>query len=153
VEASDALRATRDPAVFDRLEAHFRFEWIFLDGRPEQRRARFLATRRDWRLVYWDDLALIYVRANSAQGRRLNADIYQQLEPSDALGSLERALEIARPLWAQAQQKVLREIGTKAWADAQRRLTHLLHVAVERRRLGHGRRRARSSPAVRSTSS
>lgn len=64
-----------------------------------------------------------------------------------------RALEIARPLWAQAQQKVLREIGTKAWADAQRRLTHLLHVAVEKRRLGHGRRRARSSPAVRSTSS
>jgi DNA-binding MarR family transcriptional regulator len=64
-----------------------------------------------------------------------------------------RALEIARPLWAQAQQKVLREIGTKAWADAQRRLTHLLHVAVEKRRLGHGRRRARPSHAVRSTSS
>jgi DNA-binding MarR family transcriptional regulator len=47
-----------------------------------------------------------------------------------------RALEVARPLWAQAQDKVLRELGTKAWADAQRRLTHLLHVAVETRREG-----------------
>jgi DNA-binding MarR family transcriptional regulator len=60
-----------------------------------------------------------------------------------------RALEIAQPLWAQAQQKVLREIGTKAWADAQRRLTHLLHIAVEKRRLGRGRRRARPSGALR----
>src|SRR4030095_2539673 len=41
-----------------------------------------------------------------------------------------RVLEIARPLWAQAQHKVLREVGTKAWADAEGRLTHLLHVAV-----------------------
>src|SRR5437016_3396788 len=45
-----------------------------------------------------------------------------------------RALEVARPLWAQAQDTVLREWGTKAWADAQCRLTHLLHVAVEKRR-------------------
>ena len=47
-----------------------------------------------------------------------------------------RALEVARPLWAQAQGKVLRELGTKAWADAQRRLTRLHHVAVEKRQLG-----------------
>jgi DNA-binding MarR family transcriptional regulator len=60
-----------------------------------------------------------------------------------------RALEIARPLWAHAQQKVLREMGTKAWADAQRRLTHLLHVAVEKRRLERGRRRAQPSGALR----
>src|SRR3989449_2947993 len=31
-----------------------------------------------------------------------------------------RALEVARPLWTQAQAKVLREVGTKSWADAQR---------------------------------
>src|SRR6266542_4603214 len=61
-----------------------------------------------------------------------------------------RALEIARPLWAHAQQKVLREMGTKAWSDAQRRLTRLLHVAVEKRRLGRGRRRAPPSGALRS---
>jgi DNA-binding MarR family transcriptional regulator len=52
-----------------------------------------------------------------------------------------RALRVARPLWAQAQDKVLRELGTKAWADAQRRLNHLLHVAVEKRRMGRERRR------------
>ncbi|PYM64680.1 MAG: MarR family transcriptional regulator [Candidatus Rokuibacteriota bacterium] len=50
-----------------------------------------------------------------------------------------RALEVARPLWARAQDKVLRELGTKAWADAQRRLTHLLHVAVQKRRPGRTR--------------
>ncbi len=45
-----------------------------------------------------------------------------------------RALGVARPLWARAQQRVLRQWGTKAWADSQRRLAHLLRVAVERRR-------------------
>jgi len=55
-----------------------------------------------------------------------------------------RALEVARPLWAQAQDKVLRKWGTKAWADARRRLTHLLDVAAEKRRLGRERSRRRS---------
>jgi len=50
-----------------------------------------------------------------------------------------RALEVARPLWAQAQNKVLRELGTKAWADAQRRLAHLLSVTVKRRGPNRGR--------------
>jgi len=54
-----------------------------------------------------------------------------------------RTLEVARPLWAQAQGKVLRELGTKTWADAQRRLTRLHHVAVKKRRRGReGRARA-----------
>ena len=50
-----------------------------------------------------------------------------------------RALDVARPLWAQAQGKVLRELGTKAWADAQRRLAHLLSVTVKRRGPNRGR--------------
>jgi DNA-binding MarR family transcriptional regulator len=53
----------------------------------------------------------------------------------------KRALGAARPLWAQAQGKVLRELGTTAWADAQRRLTRLHHVAVEKRQLGREGRR------------
>jgi len=63
-----------------------------------------------------------------------------------------RALGVARPLWAQAQDKVLRDLGTKAWADAQRRLTHLLYVAVKRRGPSRGRRRGqpRSAPRRRS---
>src|SRR5207244_10895093 len=65
-----------------------------------------------------------------------------------------RALEVARPLWAQAQAKVLREVGTKSWADAQRRLAYLFHVAVERqgprpgRRRGHLGREPRRRPAI-----
>lgn len=50
-----------------------------------------------------------------------------------------RALEVARPLWARAQAKILRDFGTNPWADAQRRLTKLLHVAVKKRRLGRER--------------
>ena len=56
-----------------------------------------------------------------------------------------RALAVARPLWARAQHTVLREVGTKAWADAQRRLTHVLDVAVEKRRLGRKRRHVQPS--------
>jgi DNA-binding MarR family transcriptional regulator len=59
-----------------------------------------------------------------------------------------RALEVARPLWAQAQNQVLGELGTKAWADARRRLAHLLDVAVDRRerRRGQPRERRRRGP-------
>src|SRR5712692_3764351 len=56
-----------------------------------------------------------------------------------------RALETARPLWARAQDKVLRELGTTAWADAQRRLAHLLRIAVRKRKLSRGRRRGQPS--------
>jgi DNA-binding MarR family transcriptional regulator len=45
-----------------------------------------------------------------------------------------RRLEVARPLWARAQQRVLRQWGTTAWADSQRRLAHLLGVAMQRPR-------------------
>ena len=55
-----------------------------------------------------------------------------------------KTLEVARPLWAPAQDTVLREWGTTAWADAQRRLAHLLHVAVRKRKPA---RRSRVSPA------
>lgn len=51
-----------------------------------------------------------------------------------------RTLATARPLWARAQQRVIGEWGAQAWADSQRRLAHLLHVAVERRRARRSRR-------------
>jgi DNA-binding MarR family transcriptional regulator len=55
-----------------------------------------------------------------------------------------RALEVARPLWAQAQGKVLRELGTKAWVDAQRQLTRLHHVALKKRQRGREGRRVQA---------
>src|SRR5712691_4026663 len=55
-----------------------------------------------------------------------------------------RALRVARPLWAQAQDRVLRGLGTKAWADARRRLGHLQEVAVTKR---GARGRVRQVPA------
>jgi DNA-binding MarR family transcriptional regulator len=60
-----------------------------------------------------------------------------------------RALETAWPLWARAQDKVLRELGTTAWADAQRRLAHLLRIAVKKRKLSKGRRRGQPSSVPR----
>jgi DNA-binding MarR family transcriptional regulator len=50
-----------------------------------------------------------------------------------------RALAAARPLWARAQHKVLGELGTTAWAGAQRRLAHLLRIAVRKRIRGQRR--------------
>ena len=55
-----------------------------------------------------------------------------------------RALQVARPLWAQAQDRVLRGLGTKAWADARRRLGHLQEVAITKR---GARERVRRVPA------
>lgn len=49
-------------------------------------------------------------------------------------------LRTARPLWSRAQELVLRELGSKGWADARRRLAHLRDVAVRTR----GARRART---------
>src|SRR5258705_10898467 len=60
-----------------------------------------------------------------------------------------RALEAARPLWARAQGKVLRELGTTAWADAQRRLAHLLPGAAKKRRRTRGPSPAPSKRAPR----
>jgi DNA-binding MarR family transcriptional regulator len=60
-----------------------------------------------------------------------------------------RALAAARPLWARAQDKVLREWGATAWADAQRRLAHLLRVAVKKRRPIRGQRRVQPGPVRR----
>ena len=57
-----------------------------------------------------------------------------------------RALEAARPLWGHAQDKVLRELGTKAWEDARRRLAQLLRVAVKRRGPSRGRSRVSAKP-------
>jgi len=57
-----------------------------------------------------------------------------------------RTLAAARPLWLRAQDRVLRELGPTAWADAQRRLARLHDVAVRKRRLTRARRR---SPAAR----
>ena len=60
-----------------------------------------------------------------------------------------RVLTVARPLWAQAQNKVLRELGTRAWADAERRLAHLLSVAAKKRRSIRDRSRAQQGRARR----
>ena len=62
-----------------------------------------------------------------------------------------RALEAARPLWARAQDRVLREWGTKAWADTQRRLAHLLRVA-DKKRPSRGRNRVQPRRARRGRS-
>jgi len=56
-------------------------------------------------------------------------------------------LAVARPLWSLAQDRVLRELGARGWADARRRLAHLLDVAVRTR--GSRRERARRARSAR----
>jgi DNA-binding MarR family transcriptional regulator len=60
-----------------------------------------------------------------------------------------RALGVARPLWARAQATVIRELGPAGWADARRRLTHLLDLAIEKREAVRRRRRRPRRPASR----
>lgn len=57
-------------------------------------------------------------------------------------------LRTARPLWSRAQRMVLRELGSRGWADARRRLAHLRDVAVRTRRSRRARGpRTASRPA------
>lgn len=57
-------------------------------------------------------------------------------------------LRTARSLWSRAQEMVLRELGSKGWADARRRLAHLRDVAVRTRRSRRARGpRTASRPA------
>jgi DNA-binding MarR family transcriptional regulator len=57
----------------------------------------------------------------------------------------QKALQAARPLWARAQEIVLRELGKDGWADAQARLGRLMHVALKRRAATRRRRTAAGS--------
>src|SRR6266850_1329539 len=93
------------------------------------------------------------ILATIAQAARRTSDNLRRRWPSTRRKAVRltrkgrRTLDVARPLWAQAQTKVLRELGTTAWHDAERRLARLLHVAVEKRRLGRGAMRSvRRSP-------
>ena len=56
-------------------------------------------------------------------------------------------LAAARPLCSLAQDRVLGELGAKGWADARRRLAHLLDVAVRTR--GSRRERPRRPRSAR----
>jgi DNA-binding MarR family transcriptional regulator len=56
------------------------------------------------------------------------------------------ALARARPLWSRAQDQVLGELGAKGWADARRRLAHLLEVGVRTRSARRARARSARRP-------
>lgn len=56
-----------------------------------------------------------------------------RIKPMRLTARGRRALEAARPLWTQAQQQVLRALGTTTWDDVQARLAHVLRVAVAKR--------------------
>jgi DNA-binding MarR family transcriptional regulator len=60
-----------------------------------------------------------------------------------------RALEVARPLWTRAQDRMLHELGTKTWVGAQRWLDHVRHVAVKKRRFTESRAGRRNRVAGR----
>jgi DNA-binding MarR family transcriptional regulator len=72
-----------------------------------------------------------------------------RIKPMRLTSRGKRALEVARPLWTQAQDQVLRELGTRAWTDTQRRLARLLSVALERRAPRRGRRPVQPSGPAR----
>jgi DNA-binding MarR family transcriptional regulator len=70
----------------------------------------------------------------------------RRVKPMRLTARGRRALEAARPLWARAQDTVLREFGQAAWSEARRRLARLLDVAARRRDTARAARRGRARP-------
>lgn len=60
-----ALRAQRDPAAFAALAAQAPATWVMAWNRPDHVSHAFLAADPAWALVYWDDVATIYVRRDA----------------------------------------------------------------------------------------
>jgi hypothetical protein len=61
----DALVAERDPARFAAMRAADGADWVLALNKPGDESHRFLAADPAWRLVYWSEAALVWVRADA----------------------------------------------------------------------------------------
>jgi len=80
-------RAEHDLAAFDALDAEYQFDWALVRARPSEHFSEPLAGHRQFRMVYLDDCAAIYVRTNGAMASLIPA-AYQaihHLTPAAAL--------------------------------------------------------------------
>jgi hypothetical protein len=78
----DALAAERDAGRFAAMRAADGADWVLALGKSGDETHRFLARDPAWRLVYWSEAALVWVRA----------DAYPELAPL-ALGWVPRLID------------------------------------------------------------
>lgn len=82
------VRAQRDPAAFAALVAELPPDWVLASNTPGRESFVFLARDPSWRMIYWSEAAVVYVRAGSP----LDELAYRFLVPADETASLARAL-------------------------------------------------------------
>lgn len=90
----EAARAEHDPATFARLSERYDFQWAVVRARPGERFSTPIARDRRWTMIYLDDCAAIYVRADGPN-RSLAQEGYQELRHIFPSGRLAPPLPAA----------------------------------------------------------
>jgi hypothetical protein len=70
-----------DPAVWQEMEKRYGLTAAVIYNEKEYK-AAYLDSRKDWRLVYWDDHALVYLKAVPGNARFIERYGYQYLRPN-----------------------------------------------------------------------
>jgi hypothetical protein len=111
------MAAGEQPGALDELARTHDIAWSFVTY--DALAARMSSEPDHWRLVYFDDQALIYVRLASGKNRALAAAGFRYLDPArvtalatldgDALGDADRELAIQRARVPDARRTLLAE--------------------------------------------
>jgi hypothetical protein len=80
----DTLRAAHDPAAFAALQARWPADWVLGDNTPGRQTHAFLTHDPAWRLVWWDDVATVWVPADRLPE---GTEPFVLLQPGDLMGS------------------------------------------------------------------
>lgn len=86
------LHATKNPAVLDELENRYKFASLVLSYPPlvwsslldkSFQEKDLLVSHPEWALVYWDDIALVYVKRGGRYAPVINEDEYRFVKPAN----------------------------------------------------------------------
>ncbi len=93
--------APTNPDLLDRLQDEYRFD-VVITPYPliigDVSTVNALPSRARWALVYWDDVALIYLRRSAEFTAIIGRDEYHHVKPAYGVGYLRQALADAKAL-------------------------------------------------------
>lgn len=120
----DLLAARGSPARLERLRATYGFDVAVLDYpldrgtlREETPDTDLGLQSSDWALVYWDDVALVYLRREGPYRAFAERDEYRQVKPASGAFHLRRRLKEGVP-FAAVEAELRRNIGETGSATA-----------------------------------
>ncbi len=90
-----AARATSDPAAFDKLERRHDPDLVLTEYASDRMPCAWLAQRRDWVPIYWDDHSLLWARIRHPRDP-VRSFAFTDLSPIMPLESIEDALAAGR---------------------------------------------------------